>query len=88
MAGLALEEQPLAGAVLLAGIPAFGACLARVVRVHFDGHTGSQQGFVGKEAVQFGKRPRRGVPVGPALFLRCLVALLPPAAVADVGQVF
>jgi hypothetical protein len=85
---LAHKQEPLLGAVLLTGIPAYGARLARIVRVHFDDLRACQEGLIGEEAVQFGERPRRGVPVGSSLLLARLFALLPLGALANVGQVF
>src|SRR5215469_499247 len=88
MAVLALKQEALLGAVPLRGIAAFRARLARVVRVHFHRHAPRKQRFVGEEAVQFSKRPRGGVPVGPSLLPRRLFPSLAAGAVADMGQVF
>ena len=88
MAILALKQEALLGAVGLTGVAAFGACLARVVSVHLDRHRVGQQGLVGQEAVQFGKRPLGGVPVGFALLGARFLAVCAFGPLADMGQVF
>ncbi len=88
MAILALKQEALLGAVGLTGVAACGARLARVVGVHLDRHRVGQEGLVGQEAVQFGKRPLGGVPVGFALLLARRSAVCVFGPLADMGQVF
>ncbi len=88
MAILAFKPEALLGAVGLTGVAAFGACLARVVGVHLDRHRVGKPGLIGDEAVQFGKRPRRGVPVGFALLCARFLAVFAFGPLAHMGQFF
>ena len=88
MADFTHKEQPLLGPIALAGMAATRAGLTGIVSVHLDAERASQMGFVDEQAMQFGKRPFGGVPVGfPLLFAR-LLAVFALHPLADVGQVF
>ncbi len=87
MATLTPEQQSLVWAVGSRGVAAPGTGFAGVVRIDFDRHTARQGGFVGDVAMQLGKGPLGGMPVGLALLLRGLFAVRAFGARADMGQV-
>ena len=88
MADLTDKREALARAVGLGSMPAYRACLARVVRIDFDRHTGRPRRFIGNHALQLGKSPFGAGGVGFALLLTRLFALPLLCSFADVGQVF
>ncbi len=88
MATLTHEQETLLGPISLARVPAFGARLAGVVSVHLHRHTARQERLISQHAVQLGKRPLGGVPVGCALLPRRLFGPLPSGTISNVGQLF
>ncbi len=88
MADLTDKEQPLLWAIPLAGMAAMRAGLTGVVGIDLHTERTSQMRLVDEQAMQFGKGPLGGMPIGPALLLACLFALLPLGPLADMGQVF
>ena len=60
------KEQPVTRPVLFAGEPTARARLAGVGRLHLHAEGASQHRFVGKRALQLGKRPLGGVSIDPA----------------------
>src|SRR6266571_2696061 len=82
------EKQSLPRTIVLTRIATHGARLARIVGVHFDGHTALQGGFISDHGMQFGKRPLALSDVGLALLLSRFLAMLALGTFADVYQVF
>ena len=81
------KEQALTGSILFRSMTARGTSLTGVVSINFDGHAPSQQGFVGKQTLQFSKGPRGGMAVGPSLLLARFVAMRAGGALTKVGQI-
>ena len=88
MAVLADKEQPLLGSVLFARKATARACLAGIMGIHLDAQRARQDRFIGEKAMQFRKRPLRGVLVGPALLLRSFLAPLAFRPFSDAIQLF
>src|SRR5262249_42032052 len=81
------KEQAFFRAILFAGMSTFGAHLTGLVGIYFDACTARKTRLVEQEALQFGKRPLRGVPVSLALFLARSSDLLPFGPLPNAGQV-
>src|SRR5437762_1853911 len=88
MADLTDKREAFPRAVGLCSMPAYRACLARIVRIDFDHYTARSCRFIGNHAMQFSKSPFGAGGVGFALLLTHLFALPLLCSFADVGQVF
>jgi hypothetical protein len=88
MALLADKEQPLLRTVRLSRIPAPGAHLAGIVRIHLDTQASGQPCLVLQEGLQFCKGTLGGMPVDSALLLARLLTILPFGPLPDASQVF
>src|SRR5207247_9005600 len=86
MATLTPEQQSLVWAVGSRGVAAPGTGFAGVVRIDFDRHTARQGGFVGDVAMQLGKGPLGGMPVGLSLLHRGLLAVRAFGSVGAMGE--
>ena len=82
------KQEAVSRTIRLTGIAAHGAGLTRKVSVHFDGHTATESGFIGKDTMQFSKRPFARVSVRTALLLTRFLASLPSCAFPNVRQMF
>src|SRR5262245_19913868 len=82
------KKQALVRPVLAGSVAAAGAHLAGVVGIHLHAQRASERRFVGQEALQFGKSPVAGVPIGSAVLLAGLFALLAFRALANTRQIF
>lgn len=88
MTGLTDKEQPMIGAIVLAGESTAWACLTRVGGVYLHTEGTSQDGFIGQGAVQLSKSPFAGMSVCLALLPASFLALLALRAVSDAVQLF
>ena len=85
---LADKEQALPGPVLAAGVATARAGLAGIVGIHLDAQRPGEDRLIGEQPVQLGEGPPARVPVGAALPLRRLLAVLALGAVPNARELF
>src|SRR5436309_2254965 len=87
VATLTHEQQAFVRTVHIRGIAAHGTSFAGGVGIHFHDQAACKRRLVGDVAVQFSKRPLRGMPVCPSLLLARFFAMLALSALSDMCQV-